>query len=86
MFLIGISGFALSSVACGLADDALHLVRARIAHGAIAAPIVGGALIDVNIGGMGWRPIFFINAQPGVAGVFAASLENPSTKCRIRAS
>jgi EmrB/QacA subfamily drug resistance transporter len=109
MFLIGISGFALSSVACGLADDALHLVLARIAQGATAAlmapqvlamiqllygpservgvlgmfgllggvsailgPIVGGALIDADIAGLGWRPIFFINAPLGVAGVIAA--------------
>lgn len=115
MFLIGISGFALSSVACGLADDALHLVLARIAQGAtaalmapqvlamiqllygpservgvlglfgllggvsaIAGPIVGGALIDANIGGTGWRPIFFINAPLGVAGVFAALKFLPS--------
>ena len=109
MFLIGISGFALSSVACGLADDALHLVLARIAQGATAAlmapqvlaliqllygpservgvlgmfgllggvsailgPIVGGALIDADIAGLGWRPIFFINAPLGMAGVIAA--------------
>ena len=115
MFLIGISGFALSSVACGLADDALHLVLARIAQGATAAlmapqvlamiqllygpservgvlgmfgllggvsailgPIVGGALIDANIAGLGWRPIFFINAPLGVAGVIAAMKFLPS--------
>lgn len=109
LFLTGIIGFSLSSVACGLADDALHLVLARIAQGATAAlmapqvlaliqllygpservgvlgmfgllggvsailgPIVGGALIDANIGGLGWRPIFFINAPLGVAGVIAA--------------
>ncbi|SER34432.1 MFS transporter [Sphingobium sp. YR768] len=109
LFLTGIIGFSLSSVACGLADDALHLVLARIAQGATAAlmapqvlaliqllygpservgvlgmfgllggvsailgPIVGGALIDANIAGLGWRPIFFINAPLGVAGVIAA--------------
>lgn len=109
LFLIGISGFALSSVACGLAGDALHLVLARIAQGATAAlmapqvlaliqllygpservavlgmfgllggvsailgPLVGGALIDADIAGLSWRPIFFINAPIGVAGVIAA--------------
>lgn len=109
LFLTGIIGFSISSLACGLADDALHLVLARIAQGATAAlmapqvlaliqllygpservgvlgmfgllggvsailgPIVGGALIDANIGGLGWRPIFFINAPLGVAGVIAA--------------
>ena len=115
LFLIGISGFALSSVACGLADDALHLVMARIAQGAtaalmapqvlamiqllygpservgvlgmfgllggvsaIAGPIVGGAIIDADVAGLGWRPIFFINAPLGLAGVVAAIRFLPS--------
>lgn len=108
MFLIGVSGFTLASVACGAAatPDALVLCRAvqgasaammapqvialiqlmyspleRISRmamfglvgglAAIAGPVLGGLLIQADIGGLGWRLIFLINGPIGVAALVA---------------
>ncbi|HEX8446924.1 MAG TPA: MFS transporter [Sphingomonas sp.] len=38
---------------------------------AVLGPIVGGALIDADIAGLGWRSIFLINVPIGVAGIVA---------------
>lgn len=38
---------------------------------AVLGPIIGGALIDANIAGLGWRSIFLINVPVGVAGIAA---------------
>jgi MFS family permease len=46
----------------------------------IAAQLVGGALIQANIAGLGWRPIFLVNVPVGaVALVFAVRTLREST-------
>jgi len=55
-----------------------QLTRAVSAFGpamgiaAVIGPIAGGFIIDANIGGLGWRPIFLINLVLGVTGLVAA--------------
>jgi EmrB/QacA subfamily drug resistance transporter len=55
-----------------------QLTRAVSAFGpamgiaAVVGPIAGGFIIDANIGGLGWRPIFLINIVLGVTGLVAA--------------
>jgi EmrB/QacA subfamily drug resistance transporter len=39
----------------------------------IAGPVVAGFLIDANVAGLGWRPVFLINIVLGGAGLVAAS-------------
>ncbi len=39
---------------------------------AVLGPIVAGFIIDANLGGLGWRPIFLINIVLGAIGFVAA--------------
>jgi EmrB/QacA subfamily drug resistance transporter len=41
--------------------------------GMICGPIVGGALVDANVAGSGWRAIFLVNVPLGVAALAAGS-------------
>jgi EmrB/QacA subfamily drug resistance transporter len=109
LFLIGIAGFTLASLACGLSVSPGMLVGARLCQGAfgallipqgiaimtahfsrdmmrrafsvfgpamglamVAGPLVAGFLIDANIAGLSWRPMFLINIALGTVGLFIA--------------
>ena len=109
LFLIGIAGFTLASLVCGLSINPAMLVAARLFQGASGAllipqgvaimtktfprefmskafsafgpalgvaavlgPILAGFLIDANIAGLGWRPMFLINIVLGGTGFCAA--------------
>jgi EmrB/QacA subfamily drug resistance transporter len=112
MFLGGMTGFTLASVACGLAATPGEFVGARLAQGLTAAAMVpqilalitnvfpveertralawfsvtaavsgllgqvlGGLLLNVDVFGLGWRVVFFINLPVGlVVLVFARRL------------
>src|SRR5947209_13478916 len=108
-FLIGIAGFTVASLACGLAWDPASIIVARLAQGAAGAllipqgfgilgavfpraamgkafsafgpvlglsavggPLLAAVLIDADLFGLGWRPMFLINIVLGVAGLAAA--------------
>lgn len=110
MFLIGIAGFTLASLACGLAVDPVMLIGARMFQGAFGAllipqgisilitslnraqlptvfsifgpvlgasavlgPIVAGFIINANIAGLTWRPMFLINLVLGTVGFIVAA-------------
>lgn len=103
VFLWGVAGFTIASVACGLAQTPEQLVLSRLAQGAcgaimspqalalmqvlftplervsklalfgligglaaIAGPILGGLLIQLDLFGLGWRLIFLINLPIGL--------------------
>ncbi|MFG2649732.1 MFS transporter [Streptomyces sp. NPDC048436] len=109
LFLLGLGGFTLASVACGLAFSPESITVARLAQGAFGAlvipqgfgilgaawpreeigkafslfapamglsavggPILAGFLIDADIAGLGWRPMFLINLVLGGAALLAA--------------
>src|SRR3954452_23900820 len=46
---------------------------------AVAAPIIGGALVDGNILGTGWRAIFLVNVPLGLIGLIGAQRVMPRT-------
>jgi EmrB/QacA subfamily drug resistance transporter len=110
MFLVGVAGFTLASLACGLAWSAEALVAARVVQGAFAGlmvpqvlstinvsfpseerpkayglygavagiatvsgPLVAGLLVQGDLFGLDWRPIFLINLPVGLV-TFAAAL------------
>ncbi|WP_306336055.1 MFS transporter [Streptomyces sp. KL118A] len=110
LFLVGLTGFTLASLACGLAPTPGTLVAARLAQGAFGAlvipqgfgilgatwpreqigkafslfgpvmglsavggPVLAGFLIDADLGGLGWRPMFLINLVLGGAALVAAA-------------
>ncbi|WP_017669969.1 MFS transporter [Blastomonas sp. AAP53] len=103
VFLWGVTGFTIASVACGLAQTPEQLVLARLAQGAsaaimspqalalmqvlftplervskmamfglvgglaaIAGPVLGGLLIELDLFDLGWRLIFLINLPVGL--------------------
>ncbi|WP_037674546.1 MFS transporter [Streptomyces griseus] len=109
LFLTGLAGFVVASLACGLARSPEQLVVARLAQGAFGAlvipqgfgilattwprdqigkafslfgpvmglsaiggPILAGFLVDADLGGLGWRPMFLINLLLGGAAILAA--------------
>jgi len=53
---------------------ALGLFAAISGIGAITGNIVGGLLIQLNLGGLSWRPIFLVNVPVGIIGVLAGFL------------
>jgi EmrB/QacA subfamily drug resistance transporter len=108
VFLWGLAGFTVASLACGLATTIELLIAFRFAQGAgaalmvpqvmniiqrnfdgaararalsayatviaggiVAGQIVGGLLVDVDLFGTGWRPVFLVNVPIGVALVVA---------------
>jgi EmrB/QacA subfamily drug resistance transporter len=37
--------------------------------GAVSGQVIGGALVDVNLFGLGWRPIFLVNVPIGIVAI-----------------
>ncbi|MGK5632143.1 MFS transporter [Streptomyces sp. URMC 123] len=111
IFLLGVAGFTLTSLVCGIATGPEVLLAGRIAQGAMAAlmvpqvlsiihvtfperergkvfgiygsvmalgtlagPLVGALLVEGDLFGLGWRPIFLVNLPLGVAGLIAGAL------------
>ena len=109
VFLLGLAGFTIASVWCGLAQSAPELIVARLVQGATAALMVpqvlatiyvlfpdgerarafgfygfalglggaagfllGGALVTLDVAGLGWRMVYFVNAPIGLAVTVAA--------------
>src|SRR5713101_3493926 len=53
---------------------ALGVFAAISGIGAITGNILGGFLIQLNIGGLAWRPIFLVNVPIGIFGILVGSL------------
>jgi MFS family permease len=110
VFVLGVLGFTLASLWCGLARSGPELIIARLAQGATAALMVpqvlatihvlfsdasrgrafaiygvvlglggaagflaGGALVWLDVAGLGWRSVFFVNVPIGFV-ITAAAL------------
>jgi MFS family permease len=119
IFIAGVTGFALTSLWCGLAQSGPELILARLAQGATAALMVpqvlatlhllfadsararafaiygvvlglagaagfalGGLLVSVDLAGLGWRSVFFVNVPFGIAIIAAALWIVPSVPRR----
>jgi EmrB/QacA subfamily drug resistance transporter len=117
VFLLGVVGFTLVSVLCGVAWSPETLIAARLAQGAFAAlmvpqvlstinvgfppserakayglygafagiatvsgPLVGGVLVEADLFGLGWRPIFLLNVPVGIVTVIAAIALVPESR------
>jgi MFS family permease len=48
--------------------------------GMVVGQAVGGALVDANIAGTGWRPIFLVNVPIGLVGLLLARRVVPETR------
>ncbi|MDQ6874572.1 MAG: DHA2 family efflux MFS transporter permease subunit [Actinomycetota bacterium] len=51
---------------------ALGIVGATIGLATILGPLLGGILIQADIGGLGWRTIFYVNVPIGIGALIAA--------------
>jgi MFS family permease len=117
MFVIGVAGFTLSSLLCGLAPSIGALVALRIIQGLSAAmsqpqvlatihasldgprraraialyasmggvgatvgQLFGGALVQANLWGLSWRPIFLVNVPVGLAVLALSRRFLPATR------
>jgi EmrB/QacA subfamily drug resistance transporter len=56
----------------GERSRAIGYFGTTIGLASITAQLIGGALIEANIAGSGWRPIFLVNVPVGVAALIAA--------------
>ncbi|GAB2522405.1 MFS transporter [Nocardia heshunensis] len=111
LFLIGVTGFTLASLACGVATSPDLLIGSRFIQGAMAGLMVpqilaiirvtfpkeerakaiavysgvggsasavglslGGLLVQGNLFGLEWRPIFLVNVPIGIAALIAAAV------------
>ena len=111
VFIVGVSGFTVTSLWCGLAQSGPELILARLAQGATAALMVpqvlatlhllfvdssrarafgiygivlglagavgftlGGLLVTLDLAGLGWRAVFFVNVPVGAV-IIAAALK-----------
>lgn len=116
MFLAGMAGFALTSLACGLAPTAAFMLGARVLQGALAAlmtpqvlatigatlegqhrvraiglfgaaggiaaalgQVLGGALVEADVFGLGWRAVFLVFVPLALVGLVAGWRLIPET-------
>ncbi|MDT0447103.1 MFS transporter [Streptomyces johnsoniae] len=67
---------------------ALTLFAAVLATGAVAGQVAGGVLINADLFGLGWRPIFLLNVPIGLVllavGLWAVPLRRPGGTDRAR--
>ena len=121
MFMIGVTGFTISSLLCGLAPSIGALVALRIIQGLSAAmsqpqvlatihatldgprraramalyasmggvgatvgQLFGGGLVQANLWGLSWRPIFLVNVPVGLAVLALSRRFLPATKSPSR--
>jgi len=122
VFLVGVLGFTLTSLWCGLAQSGSELIIARLEQGATAALMVppvlatlhllfsdharsrafaiygvtlglagaagfalGGILVTLDLAGVGWRAVFFVNVPFGILILVAAAKIMPSVPRRAGA-
>ena len=117
IFLVGLAGFTITSLLCGLAWSPLSLIVFRVLQGLTAGimfpqvssmiqvifpvserprafglqgaivglgivtgPLLGGILIDANLFGAAWRPIFLVNIPIGMLALLLAARVLPESK------
>ncbi|MHA7777806.1 MFS transporter [Roseibium sp. M-1] len=68
----------------GEKGKAIGLFGSVSALGAVAGPLVGGAVVAVDLFGLGWRPIFLMNLPIGVFSFLAALRFLPSLESDSR--
>jgi len=110
LFMVGMGGFVLASLLCGVAQSPEMLIASRVLQGLMASlmypqvlsviqvlfppherpqafaafgaviglatitgPLLGGILIQLNVAGLDWRPIFLVNLPVGIIVLIAAS-------------
>jgi EmrB/QacA subfamily drug resistance transporter len=53
---------------------AMAMYGMTFALGGLGGPLLGGVLLDADLFGLGWRPIFFVNVPIGIAAFIGAAV------------
>jgi MFS family permease len=53
---------------------AMSLYGMTFAVGGLGGPLLGGVLLDANLFGLDWRPIFFVNVPVGIAALIGTAM------------
>jgi EmrB/QacA subfamily drug resistance transporter len=61
---------------------AITVYGATIGLATILGPVTGGALIDLNLGGSGWRSIFYVNVPIGLAALALGLVIIPESRAQ----
>ena len=61
-------------------NKAIGLYGATVGLATILGPVTGGALIGLNIAGLGWRSIFFVNVPIGLAALAFGAVLIPESR------
>ena len=61
---------------------AITFYGATIGLATILGPVTGGALIDLNLGGSGWRSIFYVNVPIGLAALALGAARIPESRAQ----
>jgi EmrB/QacA subfamily drug resistance transporter len=62
---------------------AIGFYGATIGLATILGPVTGGGLIDLNIDGVGWRSIFYVNVPIGLAALAVGAVMIPESRAAI---
>jgi EmrB/QacA subfamily drug resistance transporter len=63
-------------------NKAFAAYGATMGLGIIAAQLIGGGLVDANLLGLGWRPVFLVNLPIGFLALAGAAFVIPESKSR----
>ncbi len=75
-------GIIRSSFAPATRAKALGAYGAVLGLASVAGPLLGGILVDADLLGLGWRPIFWVNVPIGLAGLFLGTRALPESHDR----
>ena len=64
----------------GERSRAIGYFATTIGMASIAAQLIGGLLVQANVAGLGWRPIFLVNVPIGAAALLLAARLLPETR------
>lgn len=72
-------------VRAGGDGQGVRCVRRRAGLASVAGPLLGGALVDADLGGLGWRTIFWINIPVALAALVLGARVLPESRAARRA-
>ena len=61
-------------------ERALASYGAMLGAATVAGQLIGGAIVELDLLGLGWRPIFLVNVPLGIAGMVAAMKVVPDSR------
>ncbi|MEV0929292.1 MFS transporter [Streptomyces phaeochromogenes] len=65
---------------------AMSMYGMSLAVGGIGGPLLGGVLLEADLFGLGWRPVFYVNVPVGLAALVAAAILTRESRVETRES